>query len=278
MDKLRKILTSGGAVVLPTETVYGLFAQALNEEAVNSVYQLKQRPRDKAMNLNVSNLNDIIFFSQNTPFFLEKLYNRFMPGPLTIILKANDNVPFWVNSGLDTVGFRVPNHVKTLQLISETGPLIGPSANISGNESGKKFSDIQAQFSVDLPGIEDDQALTGIDSTILDLSGQKARILPVENQDQQDEEQQHTVLFQKADGVNATRSGCFDCGADGGLGHVCLLDGWGELLGWIAGGGDRSTTARNASRAREMRRVMSGRVMSPMRDVAVLAWSLHRAP
>ncbi|HHW4960133.1 TPA: L-threonylcarbamoyladenylate synthase [Streptococcus suis] len=177
MDKLRKILTSGGAVVLPTETVYGLFAQALNEEAVNRVYQLKQRPRDKAMNLNVSNLNDIYFFSQNTPFFLEKLYNRFMPGPLTIILKANDNVPFWVNSGLDTVGFRVPNHVKTLQLISETGPLIGPSANISGNESGKKFSDIQAQFSVDLPGIKDDQALTGIDSTILDLSGQKARIL-----------------------------------------------------------------------------------------------------
>ncbi|RRN49794.1 threonylcarbamoyl-AMP synthase [Streptococcus suis] len=177
MDKLRTILENGGAVILPTETVYGLFAQALNEDAVNHVYQLKQRPRDKAMNLNVSNLNDIYFFSQNTPFFLEKLYNRFMPGPLTIILKANDNVPFWVNSGLDTVGFRLPNHEQTLRLISEAGPLIGPSANISGNESGKKFSDIQAQFSVDLPGIEDDQALTGIDSTILDLSGQKARIL-----------------------------------------------------------------------------------------------------
>ncbi|CYU09664.1 translation factor (SUA5) [Streptococcus suis] len=177
MDKLRKILENGGAVVLPTETVYGLFAQALNEDAVNRVYQLKQRPRDKAMNLNVSNLNDIYFFSQNTPFFLEKLYNRFMPGPLTIILKANDNVPFWVNSGLDTVGFRLPNHEQTLRLIAETGPLIGPSANVSGQESGKKFSDIQAQFSVDLPGIEDDQALTGIDSTILDLSGQKARIL-----------------------------------------------------------------------------------------------------
>lgn len=177
MDKLRTIVENGGAVILPTETVYGLFAQALNEDAVNRVYQLKQRPRDKAMNLNVSNLNDIYFFSQNTPFFLEKLYNRFMPGPLTIILKANDNVPFWVNSGLDTVGFRLPNHEQTLRLISETGPLIGPSANISGNESGKKFSDIQAQFSVNLPGIEDDQALTGIDSTILDLSGQKARIL-----------------------------------------------------------------------------------------------------
>lgn len=177
MDKLRTILENGGAVILPTETVYGLFAQALNEDAVNRVYQLKQRPRDKAMNLNVSNLNDIYFFSQNTPFFLEKLYNRFMPGPLTIILKANDNVPFWINSGLDTVGFRLPKHEKTLRLIAETGPLIGPSANVSGQESGKKFSDIQAQFSVDLPGIEDDQALTGIDSTILDLSGQKARIL-----------------------------------------------------------------------------------------------------
>lgn len=177
MNKLRTILEKGGAVILPTETVYGLFAQALNEDAVNLVYQLKQRPRDKAMNLNVANLNDIYFFSQNTPNYLEKLYNRFMPGPLTIILKANDKVPFWVNSGLDTVGFRVPKHEKTLYLISETGPLIGPSANISGNESGKKFSAIQAQFSVDLLGIEDDLALTGIDSTILDLSGPKARIL-----------------------------------------------------------------------------------------------------
>lgn len=177
LDKLRTILESGGAVVLPTETVYGLFAQALNEDAVNRVYQLKQRPRDKAMNLNVSNLNDIYFFSQNPPFFLEKLYNSFMPGPLTIILKANKNVPFWVNSGLDTVGFRLPNHEKTLRLITETGPLIGPSANVSGQESGKEFTKLLSQFSEKLEGVADDNALTGIDSTILDLSGPKARIL-----------------------------------------------------------------------------------------------------
>ncbi|NQK44479.1 threonylcarbamoyl-AMP synthase [Streptococcus suis] len=177
MDKLRTILENGGAVILPTETVYGLFAQALNEEAVNRVYQLKQRPRDKAMNLNVSNLNDIYFFSQNPPYFLEKLYNRFMPGPLTIILKANKNVPFWVNSGLDTVGFRLPNHEKTLRLIAETGPLIGPSANVSGQESGTEFTKLLSQFSEKLEGIADDEALTGIDSTILDLSGPRARIL-----------------------------------------------------------------------------------------------------
>ncbi|HFI0480183.1 TPA: L-threonylcarbamoyladenylate synthase [Streptococcus suis] len=177
LDKLRTILESGGAVVLPTETVYGLFAQALNEDAVNRVYQLKQRPRDKAMNLNVSNLNDIYFFSQNPPHYLEKLYNRFMPGPLTIILKANKKVPFWVNSGLDTVGFRLPKHEKTLRLITETGPLIGPSANVSGQESGKEFTKLLSQFSEKLEGIADDEALTGIDSTILDLSGDKAKIL-----------------------------------------------------------------------------------------------------
>ncbi len=177
LDKLRAILESGGAVILPTETVYGLFAQALNEDAVNRVYQLKQRPRDKAMNLNVSNLNDIYFFSQNPPHYLEKLYNRFMPGPLTIILKANKNVPFWVNSGLDTVGFRLPKHEKTLRLIAETGPLIGPSANVSGQESGKEFTKLLSQFSEKLEGIADDEALTGIDSTILDLSGPRARIL-----------------------------------------------------------------------------------------------------
>lgn len=177
MDKLRTILENGGAVILPTETVYGLFAQALNEEAVNRVYQLKQRPRDKAMNLNVSNLNDIYFFSQNPPHYLEKLYNRFMPGPLTIILKANKKVPFWVNSGLDTVGFRLPKHEKTLRLITETGPLIGPSANVSGQESGKEFTKLLSQFSEKLEGIADDEALTGIDSTILDLSGDKAKIL-----------------------------------------------------------------------------------------------------
>ncbi len=177
MDKIRTIIEGGGAVILPTETVYGLFAQALNEEAVNTVYRLKQRPRDKAMNLNVASLEQIKKFSQNPPHFLEKVYNRFMPGPLTIILKANKNVPFWVNSGLATVGFRVPNHEKTLRLISETGPLIGPSANISGEESGRKFTLLISQFPEKLEGFEDDKALTGIDSTILDLSGQKARIL-----------------------------------------------------------------------------------------------------
>lgn len=177
MDRLQEILENGGAVILPTETVYGLFAKALDEDAVNHVYDLKMRPRDKAMNLNVADLESILAFSKNQPDYLNWLYEKFLPGPLTIILEANERVPAWINSGLSTIGFRLPKHPVTLDLIKKTGPLIGPSANLSGTESGKIFSKVKEQFSEEIVGFEDDLALTGQDSTILDLTGEKARIL-----------------------------------------------------------------------------------------------------
>ena len=177
MEKIKQELEKGGAVVLPTETVYGLFAKALNEKAVDHVYQLKRRPRDKALNLNVASLDDILNFSKNQPPYLHQLVEKFLPGPLTIILKANDKVPDWVNSDLTTVGFRMPNHPVTLELIREFGPLIGPSANISGQASGVAFKEILKDFDQEVLGVEDDAYLTGQDSTILDLSGSKARIL-----------------------------------------------------------------------------------------------------
>ncbi|KXT67851.1 L-threonylcarbamoyladenylate synthase [Streptococcus sp. DD04] len=177
MDKIEKTLAAGGAVVLPTETVYGLFAQALNEEAVQQVYELKRRPRDKALNLNVASLEEIYSFSKNQPSYLEQLYQAFLPGPLTIILQANDQVPIWINSGMKTIGFRVPKHPIALDLIRKYGPLIGPSANLSGLTSGVNFQQIVTDFNLQVLGIEDDAFLTGQDSTILDLSGDKARIL-----------------------------------------------------------------------------------------------------
>lgn len=177
MDKIEKTLEAGGAVVLPTETVYGLFAQALNEEAVERVYELKQRPRDKALNLNVASLEEIYAFSKNQPSYLEQLYKSFLPGPLTIILQANDRVPAWINSGMETVGFRIPNHPVTLDLIRKYGPLIGPSANLSGKASGTYFQQIMMDFQEHVSGVKDDVALTGQDSTILDLSGEKALVL-----------------------------------------------------------------------------------------------------
>ena len=177
MDKIEKTLAAGGAVVLPTETVYGLFAQALNEEAVERVYELKRRPRDKALNLNVASLEEIYAFSKNQPTYLDQLYQAFLPGPLTIILQANDQVPTWINSGMDTVGFRIPKHSVTLDLIRKYGPLIGPSANLSGKASGTSFQQIMMDFQDEISGVEDDASLTGQDSTILDLSGEKALIL-----------------------------------------------------------------------------------------------------
>ena len=177
MERIKQELEQGRAVVLPTETVYGLFAKALDEKAVDHVYQLKGRPRDKALNLNVASLDDILTFSKNQPPYLQKLVESFLPGPLTIILEANDKVPDWVNSGLMTVGFRMPSHPITLELIREFGPLIGPSANISGHTSGVSFKEILKDFGQEVLGFEDDAFLTGQDSTILDLSGDKVKIL-----------------------------------------------------------------------------------------------------
>ena len=177
MEKIKQELEKGGAVVLPTETVYGLFAKALVKKAVDHVYQLKRRPRDKALNLNVASLEDIFSFSKHQPVYLKKLVETFLPGPLTIILEANDKVPYWINSDLTTVGFRMPSHPVTLELIRAFGPLIGPSANISGHTSGVSFKEILKDFGQEVLGIEDDTFLTGQDSTILDLSSDKVKIL-----------------------------------------------------------------------------------------------------
>lgn len=177
LEALKATLAEGGAVVLPTETVYGLFAKALDESAVKKVYALKGRPADKAMNLNVASYQDILDYSQDQPSYLEKLYQAFFPGPLTIILKANDKVPDWVNAGLDSVGFRLPQHPVTQELIAQFGPLVGPSANISGQASGKVFANIMADFDQKVTGLADDGAIQGLDSTILDLSGTKPKIL-----------------------------------------------------------------------------------------------------
>ena len=177
MEKIKQELEKGGAVVLPTETVYGLFAKALDKKAVDHVYQLKRRPRDKALNLNVAQLDDILNFSKNQPPYLQKLVDSFLPGPLTIILEANDKVPYWVNSDLTTVGFRMPSHPITLELIREFGPLIGPSANISGQDSGVTYKEILQDFNQNVLGLEDDAFLTGQDSTIIDLSCSKVKIL-----------------------------------------------------------------------------------------------------
>ena len=177
MDHIEKELEAGRAVILPTETVYGIFAKALDQEAVDYIYELKRRSREKALNLNVANEEGVRIYSKNQPSYLTKLIDSFLPGPLTIILQANEKVPDWIHSGMSTVGFRMPAHPKTLELIRKYGPLVGPSANLSGHASGTKYEAIIKEFDQVIPGFEDDAFLTGQDSTIIDISGAKARIL-----------------------------------------------------------------------------------------------------
>ena len=146
MDHIEKELEAGRAVILPTETVYGIFAKALDQQAVDYIYELKRRPREKALNLNVADEEDVRIYSKNQPSYLTKLIESFLPGPLTIILQANEKVPECIHSGMSTVGFRMPAHPKTLELIRKFGPLVGPSANLSGYASGTKYEAIVKEF------------------------------------------------------------------------------------------------------------------------------------
>ncbi|WP_172207316.1 L-threonylcarbamoyladenylate synthase [Lactococcus hodotermopsidis] len=172
------LIKSGQLVALPTETVYGLFGLAQNDEVVRQIYELKNRTFDHMLNLNIASYEDLKIFSQNHPKYLEKLYNKFMPGSLTMILEANENVPKLVNNGLTTVGFRVPKTPVTLDIIRQTGTLVGPSANLTGKPSPKTAQEVLADFDGKIAAIlVADDSISGLDSTIVDLTGATPKIL-----------------------------------------------------------------------------------------------------
>jgi L-threonylcarbamoyladenylate synthase len=173
-----ELIKSGQLVALPTETVYGLFGLALEDHVVKNIYDVKHRTYDHALNLNISNFDEMKFFSQNQPKYLEKLYNKFMPGSLTIILEANEKVPGLVNNGMNTVGFRVPANQTTLAILRQTGPLVGPSANLTGNPSPKTAQDVLTDLDGQIAAVVTaDESISGIDSTIVDLTGKTPIIL-----------------------------------------------------------------------------------------------------
>ncbi|MDN6207865.1 MAG: threonylcarbamoyl-AMP synthase, partial [Lactococcus sp.] len=176
--KADALLQAGQLVALPTETVYGLFGLALDDTVVEKVYQVKNRQHDHALNLNISSFEQMKYFSQNQPKYLEKLYNKFMPGSLTVILEANKRVPSLVNYGMPTVGFRMPDNQTTLEILRQTGPMVGPSANLTGNPSPKTAQDVLSDLSGQIAAVlKADESISGIDSTIVDLTGELPTIL-----------------------------------------------------------------------------------------------------
>jgi len=171
-DKLKapaEILKQGGIVVFPTETVYGIGANALNEDAVKKIYEAKRRPPHKPISLLVSNMDMVEMVAKDITDLEYKLMEAFFPGPFTIILKKKDVIPDIVTCGTDTVGIRMPDLELTRKLIDFVGtPLATPSANISGKPSGTNLESIMKDFkeSVDYY-INGGDSKLGVASTVL---------------------------------------------------------------------------------------------------------------
>ncbi len=138
-----EIIKSGGLVLFPTETVYGLGANGLDENAVKKIYIAKGRKSDNPLILHICDIEMLGQIAQNISDVEFSLMNAFWPGPFTIILSKKDNVPMAVSGGLDTIGVRMPNNEIARNLIKFSGvPIAAPSANISGRPSGTNIKDI----------------------------------------------------------------------------------------------------------------------------------------
>lgn len=172
IDEASEILKRGGMVAFPTETVYGLGADALDETASAKIYKAKGRPSDNPLIVHISNKNQLYRIVESVPETAEKLINKFWPGPMTIILKKNDIVPKGTTGGLDTVAIRMPGHQVALELIERSGVLIAaPSANISGRPSPTTAQHVKEDLSGRIDMILDGGEVgIGIESTIVDLT------------------------------------------------------------------------------------------------------------
>lgn len=142
-----KIIKEGGIAIFPTETVYGIGTNGLNEEAVKQLYEVKQRPLNKPISLLVNSIDMIEEIAKDITDIEYELIKEFFPGPLTIILKKNNIVPNILTANQDTVGIRMPANKIALKLIEYAGvPIATPSANISGRPSGTNIKDIMEDF------------------------------------------------------------------------------------------------------------------------------------
>ncbi|MEG0919676.1 MAG: L-threonylcarbamoyladenylate synthase [Anaerovoracaceae bacterium] len=167
-----KILKEGGLVAFPTETVYGLGANALDDYAVSKVYIAKGRPSDNPMIVHVATATSVADLAEELSEDAKRVMRAFWPGPLTLVLKAKSIVPKTTTGGLDTVAIRMPDNEIALRLIKEAGvPLAGPSANLSGKPSPTKAQHVLDDLAGRIDAvIEGGPCQVGIESTILDLS------------------------------------------------------------------------------------------------------------
>lgn len=181
-EKIReaaKIIRSGGLVAFPTETVYGLGADALLPEGAKRIYAAKGRPSDNPLIVHIADFEALDKIAAEIPEQAKILSDRFWPGPLTMIFKKRDVVPYETTGGLDTVAVRMPDHPVALELIRESGGYIAaPSANTSGRPSPTMASHVKTDLDGKIPMILDGGEVgIGIESTIIDLSEKVPMVL-----------------------------------------------------------------------------------------------------
>lgn len=173
-----QIINEGGLVVFPTETVYGLGANAFDQNAVAKIFKAKGRPGDNPLIVHISSLEQVKDIAVDIPDKFYELAERFMPGPLTIILKKSYKIPYVVTAGGDTVGIRMPKNEWARALIANSKPLAAPSANrskhISPTTAQHVYEDLQGQVELIL---DDGPCGVGIESTVLDLTCDTPTIL-----------------------------------------------------------------------------------------------------
>ncbi len=183
IKKAGEILRAGGLVAFPTETVYGLGADALNAEAVSSVYRAKGRPSDNPMIVHISYVAALDSLVEGGMHALgsdvHRLIGELWPGPLTLVLPKSDKVPDVTTGGLDTVAVRMPSNGTARSLITETGrPVAAPSANMSGRPSPTTAEDVLDDMDGRIDAvIMGEMCDVGIESTVLDVTGDVPVIL-----------------------------------------------------------------------------------------------------
>ncbi len=174
-----KIIREGGLVAFPTETVYGLGADAFCEQAIERIFNVKGRPLDNPLIVHLSDISQLELIAKEPPLEAKKLGDKFWPGPLTLVLQRKEEVTSVASAGLSTVAVRIPAHKAALDLIGEARtPIAAPSANISGRPSPTDPSHVEQDLAGKIDAILDGGVCSiGIESTVVDLTGKEPVLL-----------------------------------------------------------------------------------------------------
>ena len=174
-----KLLAEGKLVAIPTETVYGLAANALSADGAAAIYAAKGRPQDNPLIVHIADLQQIGPLAREIPEGVWKMAEAFWPGPLTMIVKKSEIIPDGVSAGLDTVGIRMPSHPVARAVIRAAGvPLAAPSANLSGKPSPTTAKDTARDMDGRIAAILDGGASqVGVESTVVDMTGEYPQVL-----------------------------------------------------------------------------------------------------